>query len=382
MAADGRDEPRSTSRVRGLLRSLTLRRAIAIAAAIVLLALVGRLVAVDDPLGGEPVAIISLDRMPSAQSSTGEALGMRSTVDSAEADPLPQGQALAPADIVIADPLAAEAPATPGAQVAGAEPGLVEMSRHGPLPVIAPDGRRASEAYSRSGAAPAPNVPRVAVLIGGMGLSVVTSETAIDRLPAEVSLAFAPYGGDIERLTGRARQAGHEVLLHMPMEPYDYPDNDPGPHTLLTGLDRAQNRDRLHWVMSRFTGYVGVVNYMGARFTASDEALRPFLGELRDRGLFFVDDGSSPRSLADGVAQDIGLAFAGADIVVDSVPSRAAIDEALAKLEARALEAGSALGVASSLPVSIDAIRDWAKGLEARGVALVPVSSLVGAGAT
>ena len=377
MAAMGGDESEGGGRLTGTLRALSVRKVVLSVVALVAILLAGRLLLVDDPLGGEPVAIVQLDSAPASRANTGEAIGMRATLDSGQAESLPDGQALPPADIVIGDPVATTV--QPGV---GTEVGLVEMSRYGPLPAIAPDGRRPFDAYSRPLGQVSAAGPRVAIVLGGLGLSAVTPETAIDRLPAEVTLAFAPYGDELDRLSARARQVGHELLLHLPLEPYDYPDNDPGPHTLLTGLDREQNRDRLYWLLSRFSGYAGVVNYMGARFTASEDSLRPFLGELRDRGLVYLDDGSSPRSSAPAVARDIGLSMAVADLVVDAVPTREAIDEALRRLEDTARESGSALGIGAALPVTIDAIRDWARELETRGVVLVPSTALVGGGAT
>lgn len=380
MAAMGGDESAGGGRLVRTLRGLSVRKVVLLLAAMAAVLLAGRLLLFDDPLGGEPVAVVQLDSLPAARSNTGETTGMRATLDSAQSESLPDGQALPPADIVIGDPLTLPA-AAGGSETGGGEIGLVEMSRYGPLPAIAPDGRRPFDAYARPSGGVSSTGPRVAIVLGGLGLSALTTETAIDRLPAEITLAFAPYGDELERLSARARQAGHELLLHLPLEPYDYPDNDPGPHTLLTGLDPEQNRDRLHWLLSRFSGYAGVVNYMGARFTASEDALRPFLGEIRDRGLVYIDDGSSPRSAAPAVARDIGLSVAVATRVVDAVPTRTAIDEALRQLEDSARETGSALGIGSALPVSIDAIREWARGLEARGVVLVPATALVGGGA-
>ena len=100
-------------------------------------------------------------------------------------------------------------------------------------------------------------------MVGGLGIGANTTADALRKLPGPMTLAFAPYGGDLERQAARAREAGHEVMLQVPMEPFDYPDNDPGPHTLLTSIDAGQNLDRLHWLMSRFQGYVGIVNSMG-----------------------------------------------------------------------------------------------------------------------
>ncbi len=106
----------------------------------------------------------------------------------------------------------------------------------------------------------------------------------------------------VEQLAARARNEGHELLLQVPMEPFDYPANDPGPQTLLTSLDAGQNIDRLHRLMSRFQGYVGISNYLGARFTASEPALAPVLRETAKRGLIYLDDGTSSRSLAGQIA--------------------------------------------------------------------------------
>ena len=142
------------------------------------------------------------------------------------------------------------------------------------------------------------DAPRIAIIVGGLGISATGTADALAKLPTPVTLGFAPYGADLDRLAERARAENHEVLLQTPMEPFDYPDNDPGPQTLLTSLTPDQNIDRLHWQMSRFQGYVGIVSYMGARFTASEQSLAPVLRETAKRGLIYVDDGASPRSVA------------------------------------------------------------------------------------
>ena len=162
----------------------------------------------------------------------------------------------------------------------------------------------------------------------------------MSRLPPPVSLAFVPYGSELESLVAQARERGHEVLLQAPMEPFDYPDNDPGPRTLLTGLAREQNIDRLHWLMSRFQGYVGIANYMGAKFTASEKALTPVLDDIAKRGLMYFDDGSSVRSQASHIASADNMPFAKAEVAIDAVPAPAEVDRALARLERIAREHG------------------------------------------
>ena len=161
------------------------------------------------------------------------------------------------------------------------------------------------------------------------------------------------------------------------MEPFDYPDNDPGPQTLLTSLDAGQNVDRPQWLMARMQGYVGIANFMGARFSASEQALAPVLRETAKRGLIYFDDGSSPRSLASQIAGANNVAFAKSDVTIDAVATAADIDRAHARLETIARDGGTAIGTASALPVSIERIVRWAKAAEGHGIALVPITAVV-----
>jgi polysaccharide deacetylase 2 family uncharacterized protein YibQ len=256
---------------------------------------------------------------------------------------------------------------------------LTEKSRFGLLPRVGADGARPADVYARPVFASTklrPGAPRVALLVGGLGLNPASTSDAIARLPAAISLGFAPYGDDLDGEAAAAREAGHETLLQSPMEPITYPSDNPGPHTLLTGASDADNLDSLRWQLGRFVGYAGVVNHLGGKFTADRRALAPALSEIAARGLFYLDDGSSPRSLVHDVAPTLGLASAAADAVVDADAAPAAIDAALTRLEALARARGAAIGVATALPSSLDRIARWSAGLEARGVELVPVSAL------
>jgi polysaccharide deacetylase 2 family uncharacterized protein YibQ len=296
------------------------------------------------------------------------------------ADAKAPGEKLSPREARIPEakaPAAAGRPAGIEGKAAG-EQRFAESSRHGLIPKIADDGTRPADAFARpvvTGPAK-PNTPQIAIVVGGLGVSTSKSSDAISKLPGSITLAFAPYGGELDQMASRARDAGHELLLQVPMEPFDYPDNDPGPQTLLTSLDATQNLDRLYWLMSRLRGYVGIANFMGARFTASEQSLAPVLRETGKRGLIYVDDGSSGRSLAGQIAGANNLPFAKADVVLDTVPAAADVDRALSRLEVIARERGVALGVAHALPVSIERIARWAKAAESRGVTLVPISAV------
>lgn len=255
---------------------------------------------------------------------------------------------------------------------------LSEKSRYGIIPKIGPDGARPSTVFAQ--ARPLPPAlkdrPRIAIVLTGMGISASGTADAF-ALPASATFAMAPYAVDVARLAERARDEGHEVLLQVPMEPFEYPDNDPGPQTLLTSLSPEQNIDRLHWLMSRMQGYVGIVSFMGARFLTAEPALAPAISETAKRGLIFVDGGASQRSVAGQLAAARNMPFAKADIVIDAVPTPVEIERALARLEIVAREGGNAVGIANAQPGTITRIAEWMAKVESRGFVLVPISMIV-----
>lgn len=355
----------------------------------------------DNPFGGEPVAVVPVHLQsavptktagaekppvavakPGAPGAPGRYDGPGQSPPAAPGkEPVPPGSTTvniingttgARQEVIIPAPDHGKA-APSGPKV---DPKLLEMTPLGPLPKIAADGVRPADAFAQP-VTPIPGKPdavRVAIIIEGLGVSAKDTAEAIAKLPRAVTLAFIPYGSDAAA-AGRARSAGHEILLQVPMEPFDYPDNDPGPQTLLTSLAPRQNIDRLHWLMARFEGYVGLINMMGARFTASEQSFAPVLQETEKRGLIFVDNGANPRSVAARIAGANGLPFAKADVTIDSVPTPDEVDRALARLEMAARQHRLAVGVASALPVSIAHIAKWAKSAASRGVLLVPITA-------
>ena len=258
---------------------------------------------------------------------------------------------------------------------------LVEKGRYGLLPRIGDDGARAIDVYARPAETIPPGSHRIAIVIGGIGVSSDTTEQAIENLPGAMTLAFAPYGDELGGALLKARSAGHEILLQVPLEPFDYPQNNPGPHTLTADASTAENIDRLHWLMSRMTTYVGVVNYMGARFTGDADRLAPILAEIGGRGLLYLDDGSSARS-ATATAAGNKVPYLRADVVLDGDADASGIDARLGQLEAIARERGYAIGVATAFPASIDKIAAFAKTAGDHGIVFVPLSSLVQSGRT
>jgi len=264
------------------------------------------------------------------------------------------------------------APATPQAPPAPL-PGLYENGPGGPLPVISASGERPDQAYARDFDG-AENVPTVSVIVGGLGLSQSLTERAIEVLPAEVTLSFAPYSDNLQDWINRARADGHEVLLELPMEPFDYPNNDPGPHTLLVDASTQENTRRLVWLLSRAAGYTGVVNYLGARLGAAQGPMTEVFTELEARGLSIFHDGAGRRAVIEQAGRQAQARMTLADRVVDSDPTPRAIDGRLLELEALALQNGSALGSGFAYPATVDTIASWAEGLDGRGYQLAPAS--------
>ena len=352
--------------------------------------LIGWILFVNEPFGGEPMVVVSAVTAPQVKQAGEQSVPTKPATTAPVA--LADGDKPAGKTVTIIDGSTGKRQ-----EVTVGQPGptsqkktelktetkldapvdqrLLESSLHGAIPKIAPDGARPAEIYAHPLKPQAgSDMPRIAIVIEGLGIGANGTAEALAKLPAPVTYAFAPYGVDLERWVARARREGHEVLLQVGMEPFDYPDNDPGPQTLLASLPPEQNIERLHWFLSRFQGYVGVTSLMGARFTAADQALGPVIREIGKRGLIYFDDGSSPRSVASQMSGASNVAFAKADAVLDAVPTAADIDNALARLEATARNRGVAIGAASALPVSIERIAQWTKAAEARGIVLVPVS--------
>lgn len=251
---------------------------------------------------------------------------------------------------------------------------LVENGESGPLPVRAADGRRPFDVYARpwSGGRGA----RVAIVIGGLAVSQTGTQSAIAALPAEVTLAFAPQGNSIGRWMQEARRKGHEVVMQVALEPFDYPNVNPGRNTLTVDAGADENLKNLRWALSRTTNYTAVMNYMGARFSADKGSMAPFMAELGKRGLGYLDDGSSVRSVAPELALQERVPLAVADTAIDAEQDRGAILKKLDQLEATARAKGYAIGTGSAFDVTVDTVTSWVNEAKKRGIEIVPISAV------
>ncbi|PHR56073.1 MAG: hypothetical protein COA47_13370 [Robiginitomaculum sp.] len=254
--------------------------------------------------------------------------------------------------------------------------GLTEPGPGGLLPKIGADGQRPSTAYARPYQLEA-GKPVVSLVVGGLGMMKRTTMAAIEDLPPEVTLSFVPYTPDLQTWISQARAFGHEVLIELPMEPFGYPDTDPGPYTLLSTASSAENTRRLEWLLSRTSGYFGVTNYMGSKLTASEHALASIFRGLNHRGIDFLYDGETRRSSLTKVAEKEGLTWSTADRIIDAKQTVAAIDDQLLRLEAMAIQNGSAIGKGFSWPVTIKQLKEWTGSLSDKGYQLAPVSAVI-----
>jgi polysaccharide deacetylase 2 family uncharacterized protein YibQ len=283
--------------------------------------------------------------------------------------PVPPGQPAikAPATAIASDAVKA---------AKGGDSTLIEQGAAGPLPMVANDGRMAWQVYAR----PFDRTdqrPRIAIVLGGLGQASAETQAALEKLPGGVTLVFNPYTRDLPDWIEKARIAQHEVILAVPMEPVDYPREDPGPATLLTALSPRQNLDRLEWTLSRAVGYVGVTNMMGSRFIGAANELRPIVEVIKGRGLLFLETRAANQSAVGTLAQEFNLPQAVNDRDLDADLTPASIDQALTDLEPIARRKRSAIAIGSAYPLTIDRVIAWIGSLDGKGLALAPVSAVV-----
>lgn len=344
------------------------------------------------PFAGEPIVVVSVPpakQVTSTASTTAADDATAASDNSVEQDtaaaPPPDLEQIGDEAVVVEKPIEQDTyqqdaavvvsprrPLTPAPQLK-----VTEVSSYGPLPRIGKGGEKASRVYERTTSLNVihSDAPKIAILLGGMGLNEKLTLRAIKELPADVTLAFAPYGNNLQEQVNRARAEGHEVFLQVPLEPIGFPANNPGPKTLSGDASDAENIDALRWHLSRFTGYAGVVNYMGSRYLSMPKAIKPLLVELKQRGVFFLEDGSMALSATEGTARAMQLPIKRAKVVIDSDPNPQAIIAALTLLEEEATGTGFAIGTGTGLDVTIDTVKEWAKAAAERGIILVPITA-------
>lgn len=256
--------------------------------------------------------------------------------------------------------------------------GLTQQSANGLLPIVATNGMTSAQAYARP-FQPQSNRPLLAVVIGGLGFNAAATTQAINELPPEITLSFVPYANNLQSWIDQARAHGHEVMLELPMEPFDSSADDTGPQTLLSSATAQQNVAHLEQLLGRGAGYFGVTNYQGARFATSAQASQPIVQALKRRGLVFISSGIGQRTALSVEASRAGLTNTAADRIIDARREADAIDDQLLNLEALALQNQSAIGAGFAYPVTMQQVGHWAADVGSRGYQLSPVSAVLAA---
>lgn len=217
------------------------------------------------------------------------------------------------------------------------------------------------------------NKPTVSIIVGGLGTNATRTRAAINELPPEVTLSFAPTADNLRSWVRQARRAGHEVLIELPMEPYDYGRQRPHAQVMRVENSAEDNKQRLARMLSGTPGLIGVMNYQGAKFARDAEAVDPIMAELSSKGLAMFEDGSLARSEFTNSARKSGLAFGKAT----PIDARLGADEILQQLmilESTARENGAALGTGTPFPVTFDILQEWLPTLEEKGIVIAPAS--------
>lgn len=216
--------------------------------------------------------------------------------------------------------------------------------------------------------------PMIAIVIDDMGLDRARSRQTV-ALNGPLTLAYLAYAGDLAAQTNAARSAGHELLVHVPMEPGSA-TTDPGPHALLTGLAPDEFARRIDWNLSQFAGYVGINNHMGSKATRDRGAMRAVMAKLRERELLFLDSRTSGETVAQDEAAKAGIPALRRDVFLDHDPSPIAVRAALLDVENVARRQGYAIAIGHPKDATIGALSEWLPDVVSRGFAIVPVSAI------
>lgn len=288
----------------------------------------------------------------------------------------------------VADPLVAPAPVVgkggavvnetfAGKEGLAAAPfdAITEQAEKGLIPTAGRDGTLPWKYYARPASPQAGTKPMVAILFTNLGLSRPLTEEVL-KLPHTFTLSFSPYASDAKVWARKARGEGFESLIDLPMEPANFPISDPGPYGLLNSLDAAENSNRMHWTLSRYPGFIGVVAPTSEKMTSNVSAMRSVLTELTARGVLFLYRKTPQNRELEDLARKQSLIALGVDSVIDEDLSPASIARQLNELTALAARQGYAVGIAHSYPPTLRALELWMETLPSKNVDAVPVSAI------
>lgn len=215
----------------------------------------------------------------------------------------------------------------------------------------------------------------IAVVIDDVGLDQRRSARAMD-LPAGVTLAFLPYAGNIQAQTAQAAAKGHELMVHLPMEPSRM-TADPGPDYLGVSHTAEELEKRINRNLDAFSGYKGVNNHMGSAFTQHADGLAVLMRALKKRGVYFLDSKTAQGSIAEDMARAKGIPATHRDVFIDHFEDAARVWAALEKTERIARASGYAVAIGHPKDVTLDALERWLPTLAEKNIELIPMGELI-----
>jgi polysaccharide deacetylase 2 family uncharacterized protein YibQ len=216
--------------------------------------------------------------------------------------------------------------------------------------------------------------PVIAVVVDDLGVDAARTGQAI-ALPPQVTLSFLPYPKGSRALSHKAHEAGHQVMVHLQMQPVG--GADPGPNALSSNLSSAEIARRVEWALGRVSDYEGANNHMGSRFTTSRDALTPVMRTLSEHKMFFLDSRTTPATQAEDVARATHLLTGSRDVFLDDEDTASAVERQLRKVEAHARATGNAIAIGHPHPKTLAALKTWTATLEKKGFRLAPVSRVL-----
>lgn len=218
------------------------------------------------------------------------------------------------------------------------------------------------------------NNARVILVIDDLGMLRSISKQFVN-MDVPLTLSFLPYSPDINNQVGEAYDQGHDILVHVPMEPKGRAD--PGPHALISSASSEEQMEIINYNLSQFSNYVGINNHMGSRFTEDAEAVDRLLDVVKDKGLMVLDSKTTPKSLLEDMAYAKNIPVAGNDIFLDNVRTVEAINAQLSELERMALATGTAVAIGHPYPQTVTALKRWIPTLARKGITIVPISQTI-----
>jgi hypothetical protein len=242
--------------------------------------------------------------------------------------------------------------------------------------VMPEDTRPGAAERSRAPETPVPRHLRIAILIDDIGQDLKPLDELL-RLDAPIAFSVLPFRSHSVTAARKIHEAGREVLLHLPMEPLDYPERDPGEGAILTAMSDREIRSQVEKDLKAVPFARGVNNHMGSRFMQDGKKLRVLFGKLRERDLYFIDSLTTASSRAAEVADETAVPFASREVFIDHAVDRDIVFRNLEGLLKKQGRRQSFLVIGHPYPETIQALKTYLPRLRSAGVEVIPLSRLI-----